>query len=112
MNMRDERGFSFIEMITVLIILAILATVVMVRYRDYQASCFAVQCKSNQLSLEAAQIMYYTTHALEDQGIYATRLEDLYPYIIENEVPHCQEGGSYILHPGGKVSCTVSDHQR
>ena len=112
MNIRSEKGFSFVEMITVLIILAILVTVVMARYRDFQKDCFAVQCKSNQMSLESAQIMFYTARALEDEGYYATQIEDLYPYLLEDEIPYCLEDGEHIILPGGRITCTISDHQR
>jgi prepilin-type N-terminal cleavage/methylation domain-containing protein len=112
MNVRSEKGFTLVEIITVIIIIAVLITVVTGLYRDFSQKSIAVQCKSNQMSLESAQIMFYVTHALEDDGYYATQVEELYPFLIEDEIPSCQGDGDYIILPGGGITCSIPDHKR
>ena len=111
-NHSSQGGFTLIELIIVIAILAILISIVWARYTDLSQTTINDACKANQLSFDAAQTMYYAEHALNGEGSYATDIEDLVPYLTDDDVPICAEGGTYSILPSSKVTCSIVSHKR
>ena len=111
-NHSSQGGFTLIELIIVVVILGILVTVIWARYIDLSQTTITVACKTNQLSFDAAQTMYYAEHALNGEGSYATDIEDLVPYLTDDDMPICAEGGIYSILPSSKVTCSIVSHKR
>ena len=108
----SQRGFTLVELIAVVVILGILVTVIWARYIDFSQTTMTVACKTNQLSFDAAQTLYYAENALNGEGSYATEIDDLVPYLSEDDVPICLEGGTYSIMPSSKVTCSLERHKR
>lgn len=111
-NRSSQGGFTLVELIAVVVILGILVTVIWTRYIDFSQTTMTVACKTNQLSFDAAQTLYYAEHALNGEGSYATDIEDLVPYLTDDEVPVCPEGGTYSILPSSRVTCSLVAHKR
>lgn len=109
---RDESGFTLVELTIIIVILGILVTSMMMKYIDLSNSAQAGACRMNQLSLETAQNLFYTTKYMEGDGHYAESIDLLVPYLVNDIRPTCPGGGSYILHLSGQISCSISGHQR
>ena len=109
----EESGFTLIELVIVLIILIILVSSVSAYFSSLQDKIDASACKTNQMGLIQAQNIYYTDcYMNEDEGRYAEELEDLIPFINNNEIPECPSQGSYLLLENGEVNCTIPGHKR
>lgn len=111
-KLSSQDGFTLVELIAVVVILGILVTVIFARYTDLSQTTMTVACKNNQLSFDAAQTLYYAEHALDGEGSYATDIEDLVPYLTDDEVPVCPEGGTYSILPSSRVTCSLVAHKR
>ena len=109
---KSESGFTIVELIITIVILGILATSIIMRSIDLSHTAQAAACRSNQLTLESAQMFYFTRSTLSSNGVYATSLDELAPYLINNEVPHCPGNGTYRLLSAGRVECTDPQHHR
>ena len=103
-NKKHERGFTLIEMILIIAILAIISFTVIARFVSYSNSVKAKICITNQKLLGKSQVQH-----LLDNGRYADSIESLTPY-FSNGAPQCPNGGTYILHENGNISCSISDH--
>ncbi|MFO7889476.1 MAG: prepilin-type N-terminal cleavage/methylation domain-containing protein [bacterium] len=109
----DENGFTFVELIIVLIILTILITSVSVYFNSLQEQIKASACRANQLGLIQAQNIYFTHYSLnESEGKYAEELDDLIPFINDKRIPQCPSQGSYIIEKNGNVTCSIPEHKR
>ncbi len=109
----EESGFSFIELIIVLIIMIILLTSINAYFINLQEQINASACKANQLGLVQAQNLYYVDlYMHEGEGDYAEELEDLIPYIDNEEIPVCPSQGTYLILEFGDIDCTIPSHKR
>lgn len=108
----SESGFTIVELIVTIVILGILATSLIMRSIDLSQTAQAAACRSNQLTLESAQMFYFIRSAQSGSGSYAMSLDELAPYLIHNEIPQCPTGGTYRLLSDGIVGCTDPRHGR
>ncbi len=108
----DERGFTIVDLVVTIVILGILATAMATRFFDLSHSAEVAACKSNQMTLEFAQRLYYVHTVQTGSGDYATSLDDLKPYLKDEILPKCPSNGQYIILPRGEITCTIGEHQR
>lgn len=111
-NNNPEYGFTIVELIITIVILGILAAAIATRSIDLSKTAHAGACRSNQIALESAQMLYYTQNILAGNGHYAESIDLLAPYLIKEEVPQCPSGGTYQFRQAGKIICSIVDHQQ
>lgn len=111
-HIHAQQGFSLVEIIILLVIIGILATVAIAHYHNMTQSAKVAVCKANQFSIETAQKMYFMDNLEDGVSHFATSLEQLREYscFLHDEIPECPLGGSYILFSWGGVDCSVSAH--
>ena len=108
----NEKGFTLIDLIITIVILGILAASAATRFVDLSNSAEITACKSNQMSLEAAQQIFYISTLQVNNGRYAENLDELAPFLRSETVPQCPNNGTYRIHAGGHIECSNRDHAR
>jgi type II secretory pathway pseudopilin PulG len=108
----NERGFTIVDLVVTIVVLGILATAMATRFFDLSHSAEVTACKSNQMTLEFAQRLYYVHSVQTSYGEYATSLDDLKPYLRDETLPKCPSNGQYTILPRGEITCTIGEHQR
>lgn len=58
--MRSRRGFSFIELLTVMIVIGILASIALLKYRDFTNEALAARVGTDVQTVRLAALNYYT----------------------------------------------------
>jgi prepilin-type N-terminal cleavage/methylation domain-containing protein len=110
---KNQNGFSLIELIMTILIIGLLAAVATARYINLAHAAKTAVCKTNQMSLESAQRLYYSKNALEGNASYATDISDLLPYISSPTPVTCSEPtGQLQLVGDGSVTCVLAEHKR
>jgi len=113
LRIRDQRGFSLIELVLTIVIIGILATVAVARYINLTDASKKAACITNQLTLESAETMYYSENYVRfGTAGYASNLADLSPYLVSNSVPQCPNGYTYRILSQGRIECPDPDHAR
>ena len=108
----NENGFTLVELVVVLVIIVIIATTATAKYFHNLAQVKATACKSHQLAIEHAQVLYWTDRALNGEGEYADELNQLIPFFLEETTPVCPSEGSYLLDENGSCTCSIDSHHR
>jgi len=112
-RLKNEDGFSLVEIIITLIIVGILATVAVAQFVSFSDASKAAACQANQVSIETAQTLFYTDAYIAGSGYYATDLSELQPYFGNGRLPVCpDEEGEYVILSAGRATCTIEEHQR
>ncbi len=109
---REERGFTLIDLIITIVILGILAASAATRFVDLSHSAEITACKSNQMSMEAAQKIFFISTLQVNNGRYAEDLNELAPYLRSETIPQCPDNGTYRILAGGCIECSNPDHAR
>ncbi len=113
---RNQKGFTLVELIVVIVIIGILAAIAVPKFQDLSNSAKAAACKQNQAAIESAAAIYYANSAISGSAAYPSALSDLAStdYFKGGTVPTCPSLGSYTYASatGTITSCTVSGHTR
>jgi prepilin-type N-terminal cleavage/methylation domain-containing protein len=130
-KVKEEKGFTLVELLIVIAILAVLAVLAVPRFINMQADAAAKACLSNRASLETA-IEQYNYYASQDTSspqlksigngnaadkttlqnnltkaqTYNTSTGDTSFGPIMKTYPTCGSNGEYSADTDGKVSCT------
>jgi type II secretion system protein G len=118
MMKKDNKGFTLVELMVVLLILGILVAIAaMPIYNKTQENAQKKACQSNLRTLDGAAAQYHAAtgaypNATDYNGL--TNLEGN-EFVGEEgyikELPTCPGGGVYNYDAtNGKFSCNVSDH--
>lgn len=102
---RARRGFSLVELLAVVLVLAVLAAVAIPLYISQRKSAAGRVCKANIAAIAAAESAYAVrNNAYAPIASLLTAAEGL------TETPTCPLGGAYTLDPttGGTGAITIA----
>ena len=106
--MMKKKGFTLIELMIVIAIIAILAAILVPNFLKARAQGVATACSANLKNIATAVEMYST----DNNGSYPTGLDKLTPTYLQ-ALPSCSAGGNYgyssSLAQSYTIYCTVTN---
>lgn len=104
----QDRGFSILELMFVVSILAVLVTIAIASYRVSTGSARRVTCNENQRNLTTSISLYEQDHA----GNKPTALTDLGPYVTNYaSASKCPNGdGTLLVYDAVRNAVTCPNH--
>jgi prepilin-type N-terminal cleavage/methylation domain-containing protein len=103
-QLRNDKGFTLLEMVIVVAIIGILMLIALPNYRGAAENAQKLSCDANEKSIAAQYDQYYIDH-----HAYPTKIDQLVGQYLK-EVPQCPSGGTYKVDTTGSsvvVTCTV-----
>ncbi|MGI6518080.1 MAG: type IV pilin protein [Bacillota bacterium] len=104
---RDQRGFTLMELMIVIVIIGVLAAIGIPAYNNYVNKAKAAACQSNRRSIATAMGLYYA-----EKGEYPSAITDekLGSYINNLSDLTCPRGGTYSVEQDNGKVCIVCSH--
>ncbi len=103
----NEKGFTLIEIMVVVIIISILIMIAIPVYNITRANAQEKTCQANQRIVEGAAVMWYM--AAPGRDMANVTLGNLEPYWQSEVAPLCPLGNRQYRLDAGRVSCPY-DH--
>jgi len=105
---RNEKGWTLIELVIIIVILGIIASVTIPAYMDMTKSAEINACQAAQATIRSAVSIYYAKHL-------GTLPDALTPSMFVNaEIPTCPAGGTITYTKTSDstftVQCSIAEH--
>ena len=104
--LRNQRGFTLVELMIVIVIIGVLAAIAVPAYSSYVSRAQERTCEANRRTISTAAGMYY----IENGNKYATGINDLSAYLDNVTSLKCPAGGTYTLASDSSFNVTCSKH--
>ena len=101
-----EKGFTLVEIMIVVAIIAILSAIAIPNFMTARSKSRANACRANLRQLESAVEQYAMDNTLADQASCSMTL--IIPTYIK-KTPQCQAGGTYGNSPAGGAGPVSND---
>ncbi len=105
--LRNQRGFTLVELMIVIVIIGVLAAIAVPAYSSYVSKAQERTCEANRRTISTAATMY---HIDENDKEYATDIDDLKDYLDNFDSLKCPAGGTYMLASDSSFNVTCSVH--
>ncbi|NLX89758.1 MAG: prepilin-type N-terminal cleavage/methylation domain-containing protein [Syntrophomonadaceae bacterium] len=104
---QDQKGFTLVELMVVVVILGILVTIAVPLYNAQTEKTEKATCFANQRMIESAAVQYTLDN--DDKEITDVNKIELLNDYFQGKAPTCPSGEAYSIE-GGKVACTEHGH--
>jgi len=103
---KNERGFTIMELLVVIVIIGVLAAIGVPAYNNMTTRARIAACQANQRTLQTAVGMCYA-----DTNAYPADLGAALALYLDNAASiKCPSGGTYSLDANHKVQCSETGH--
>jgi type II secretion system protein G len=100
--LRNQRGFTLVELMIVIVIIGVLAAIAVPAYSSYVSKAQERTCEANRRTISTAAVMYYI-----EKGNYATDIDNLTDYLDNVTSLECPAGGEYeFVQDSFDVTCS------
>ena len=106
---RNQKGFTLVELMVVVVIIGILAAIAVPIYRNVQTNAAKNACRANIRTLEGALEVW---KAANNSGTYPNSLDVLVNGGYIKEEPKCPLNGAAYKYNSQTGAVTCDDHQK
>ena len=118
MNIQSQDGFTLVEVVMAIVIIAVLVVVVTPRFFDFATYSKMAACHGNQANIESAAAIGYASSAIATtnsvlRATYPQSIQEMVELHLLDGMPECPSGGEYEStydQTDGTVSCTYGEH--
>ena len=104
--MKNERGFTIMELLVVIVIIGVLAAIGVPAYNNMTTRARQTACQANRRTLQTAVGMCFA-----DTGAYPANLGAALAGYLDNAASMtCPSGGNYSLDADNNVVCDFAGH--
>ena len=112
MNWSKQDGFTLIELITVIVIIGILASIAAPKFIDLTDQAKTAKCLANQVVLENAALIAYAENAVNGSPAYPAQFNDLSLYITSGFTTKCSDAVTSYVYNNSNGSVRCPNHTR
>ena len=99
---KNQKGFTLIELVVVIVILGVLASIAVPKYLDLTTSANAAADQANQKSIEAAVMMYFAQQVTADASYTLTQAVTAYnagsdAFFADGTTPTKSDGSAFSV---------------